>query len=208
MASVSALNTIQDFYIAYYQRPGDPSGLLYWADRLEAPGGSLEQVADAFGNSPESQALYGPINATTIGTVIDDIYLGLFDRPADAGWQGVLHRQVPRRHLLRGDHCLPHSRRRAKQRCGCRPEQGNRRRPLQRNGGRAHLCRSALRPRSRLQRHVRRRSRRGRRSRLPGSRHVESRDDPVGEETRRCSSRKTSRILATRSLEANVQSRT
>jgi len=71
-------------YIAYYQRPGDPSGLLYWANRLEAPGGNLEDVEAAFGNSPESQALYGPINSTTIGDVVDEIYQGLFGRLPDA----------------------------------------------------------------------------------------------------------------------------
>ncbi len=84
MASVQSLNTVQQMYIAYYQRPGDPSGLLYWANRLEAPGGSVQQIQDAFGNSAESQALYGPINSTTIGDVIDEIYLGLFGRLPDA----------------------------------------------------------------------------------------------------------------------------
>ncbi len=84
MASLESLNTVQKEYIAYYQRPGDPPGLLYWADRLEAPGGSLEQIIDAFGDSPEALALYGPINSVTIGFVIDEIYLGLFDRLPDA----------------------------------------------------------------------------------------------------------------------------
>jgi hypothetical protein len=84
MASVQSLNTIQEMYLSYYQRPGDPSGLLYWADQLEAPGGSLQLVEAAFGNSAESLALYGPINSTTIGDVVDKIYLGLFNRLPDA----------------------------------------------------------------------------------------------------------------------------
>ena len=83
MASVESLNTVQDLYIAYYQRPGDPSGLLYWADRLDT-GTSLSELEAAFGSSPESQALYGPINNDTIGDVIDAIYLSLFDRLPDA----------------------------------------------------------------------------------------------------------------------------
>ena len=83
MASVESLNTVQDLYIAYYQRPGDPSGLLYWAARLDT-GTDLSVLEAAFGNSPESQALYGPINSSTIGTVIDSIYLALFNRAPDA----------------------------------------------------------------------------------------------------------------------------
>jgi len=83
MASLLSLETVQDFYIAYYQRPADPSGQLYWADRLDAAGGDTTTISEAFGTSPESLALYGPINATTIGDVIDSIYLGLFDRLPD-----------------------------------------------------------------------------------------------------------------------------
>lgn len=85
MASQQSLNTVQQLYIAYYQRPADPSGMLYWANLLDANGGSLNNIDDAFGNSPESQALYGPINSSTIGHVIDEIYLALFNRLPDAG---------------------------------------------------------------------------------------------------------------------------
>lgn len=82
MASVESLNIVQDLYIAYYQRPGDPSGLLYWADRLDT-GTPLVDLEAAFGNAQESQDLYGPINSSTIGTVIDEIYLALFNRAPD-----------------------------------------------------------------------------------------------------------------------------
>ena len=88
MASVQSLTIVQEMFIAYYQRPGDPGGLLYWADRLEAPGGTLQQLEAAFGNSAESLALYGPIDSTTIGDVVDKIYQGLFGRlPDPAGKQ-------------------------------------------------------------------------------------------------------------------------
>ena len=83
MASVESLNIVQALYIAYYQRPGDPSGLLYWADRLDT-GTPLADVEAAFGNAQESQDLYGPINSSTIGDVIDQIYLALFNRAPDA----------------------------------------------------------------------------------------------------------------------------
>ena len=30
---------IHQMYIAYYQRPADPAGLIYWQDQLNANGG-------------------------------------------------------------------------------------------------------------------------------------------------------------------------
>jgi hypothetical protein len=84
MPSLQSYTTVQDLYIAYYQRPGDPSGLKFWAQMLEAPGTTLEQVEAAFGNAPESQALYGPINSSTISTVIDSMYMAMFNRLPDA----------------------------------------------------------------------------------------------------------------------------
>ena len=83
MASVQSLKTVQQLYIAYYQRPADPTGLLYWADRLDVNGGNLNEIDDAFGTSPETEALYGPINSSTIGDVIDAMYLAMFDRTPD-----------------------------------------------------------------------------------------------------------------------------
>ncbi|GAB6050853.1 hypothetical protein JCM16106_17020 [Hydrogenophilus islandicus] len=71
-------------YIAFYQRPADPSGLVYWASRLDAAGGSLSGIIDAFATSAEAQALYGTINANTIGNVVDAIYQALFNRAPDA----------------------------------------------------------------------------------------------------------------------------
>jgi hypothetical protein len=84
MASQQSLNTVQQLYIAYYQRPADSPGHVYWASILDSNGGNISAIDDSFGNSPESQALYGPINSATIGDVIDDIYVALFARVADA----------------------------------------------------------------------------------------------------------------------------
>lgn len=85
MAAADYLNTVQKIYIAFYQRPADPEGLAYWAGRLDAVKGNLAGIINAFATSDEAQSLYGPINANTIGTVIDSIYLALFGRVADAG---------------------------------------------------------------------------------------------------------------------------
>ena len=76
--------TVQSIFIAYYQRPADASGLRYWSERLVANGGDVNELINAFANSPESVALYGPINNATIGNVVDSMYLGMFGRLPDA----------------------------------------------------------------------------------------------------------------------------
>jgi hypothetical protein len=78
-------DTVQKVYIGYYQRPGDPGGLLYWAQRLATANGNLNEIIEAYANSPESQALYGAINGNNIGSVVDAIYMALFHRHAETG---------------------------------------------------------------------------------------------------------------------------
>jgi hypothetical protein len=78
-------DTVQKTYIGYYQRPADPGGLIYWAERLDATGGNLTEIIEAFANSAESQALYGTINSSNISTVVNGIYNALFGRNAEAG---------------------------------------------------------------------------------------------------------------------------
>lgn len=82
MASQASLDMIQKVYIAYYGRPADPLGQVYWADRLESEGGSLDSIIDAFGNSAEAEALYGGM---TEEQTVETLYQQLFDREADFG---------------------------------------------------------------------------------------------------------------------------
>jgi hypothetical protein len=79
------VDTVQKIYIGYYQRPADPCGLIYWANRLFNSGGNLSEIIEAFANSAESQALYGTINSSNISTVVNGIYNALFGRNAEAG---------------------------------------------------------------------------------------------------------------------------
>jgi hypothetical protein len=81
------LNAVHKVYIAYYQRPADPGGLHWWnEEKLVPANGNLNEIIDAYANSEEANRLYGPINETTIGGVIDKIYNGLFNRaPDEAG---------------------------------------------------------------------------------------------------------------------------
>lgn len=83
MAAAAYFDTVQKIFIAFYQRPADPAGLKYWADRIDTANGDAAAVVSAFATSPEAVTLYGPIDATTIGTVIDKIYLALFNKAPD-----------------------------------------------------------------------------------------------------------------------------
>ena len=78
-------NTVQKIYMGYYQRPADPGGLRYWARRLDSSNGDLNEIIQAYANSPESRTLYGDINSGNIGAVVDAIYLALFNRHAEPG---------------------------------------------------------------------------------------------------------------------------
>nr|MBF0684808.1 DUF4214 domain-containing protein [Pseudomonas sp.] len=84
MAVLDHFEAVQKIYIAFYQRPADPAGLTYWAKQVEAANGNTQAVMDLFANSDEATELYGPINADTIGDVIDKIYQALFGREPDA----------------------------------------------------------------------------------------------------------------------------
>lgn len=83
MAVADQFDTVQKIYIAFYQRPADPAGLKFWAENIDAAGGDISAVINAFATSDEATSLYGEINEETIGTVIDSIYQALFGRAAD-----------------------------------------------------------------------------------------------------------------------------
>lgn len=88
----TVIDTAQKVYIGYYQRPADPGGLLFWATGLDAyeldgnlDGTDIVPVLDQFANSAEARALYGgDITSSNIAAVIDNIYVGLFGRRAEA----------------------------------------------------------------------------------------------------------------------------
>lgn len=84
MAYTEYLDQVQKAYLAYYQRPADPAGQVYWAQRLEAANGNLDSLMNAFAHSEESGRLYGAINNDTIGNVIDAFYQAMFHRAPDA----------------------------------------------------------------------------------------------------------------------------
>jgi hypothetical protein len=86
-ASQSNLNTVQELYIAFYDRPADQIGLGYWANILASNGGNIQSILSSFVNSPEAQNLYGTITSSNVGNVINQIYEDLFNR--SAGSNGI-----------------------------------------------------------------------------------------------------------------------
>jgi len=80
MAASSYYSAVQKAYIAYYGRPADIGGLTYWADRLNAAGGNLSAIIQAFGTSAEAQDLYGDMS---YAAAVNTIYNQIFGRDAD-----------------------------------------------------------------------------------------------------------------------------
>jgi hypothetical protein len=82
--SVQAQNydeQVQEMYVAYYGRPGDPGGIDFWSGQLSANNGDLSAIIDSFGNSQEYIDEFG---ALTNSELINNIYQQLFGRDADA----------------------------------------------------------------------------------------------------------------------------
>lgn len=88
MATLSSVLQVQSMFIAYYGRPADPAGRTYWAERLDAVGGNLDAIIDAFGFSDEYLARYGSLSQSEL---VNAFYQQTFNRSADpAGLQFYL----------------------------------------------------------------------------------------------------------------------
>lgn len=82
-------NDLQKLYVAYFNRPGDTSGLANYEAQLEAAGTDAKAIAAVmaristeFSNSTEYKANFtGKTNAE----IVDTVYMNLFGRPADDG---------------------------------------------------------------------------------------------------------------------------
>ncbi|MCZ6831645.1 MAG: DUF4214 domain-containing protein, partial [Gammaproteobacteria bacterium] len=71
---------VQEMYVAYYGRPGDPGGVAFWAAQLDQQGGDLTAIIDDFGTSQEYIDQFG---ALTESELVNNIYQQLFGRDAD-----------------------------------------------------------------------------------------------------------------------------
>ena len=84
-ASIGSANPyagqVQQMYVAYYGRPGDPEGVDYWAGRLAEVGGNwIADLVNAFGTSAEYTERFAELANETL---IDNLYLQLFNRIAE-----------------------------------------------------------------------------------------------------------------------------
>lgn len=98
--------SVQRIYLAYFGRPADPAGLVYFAGLLQGENAptaiadlnaslgtnpKIKAIVDVFSTSQESQDLYGGDNSA----FIDAVYQSLFSRaPDDAGkayWVNALN---------------------------------------------------------------------------------------------------------------------
>ena len=77
---------VQKAYVAYYGRPADPGGQDYWASRMDAEGGSLDAIIEAFGYSDEFDRRYGGLTNTQLITRIYQQALGRDPDQAGLDW--------------------------------------------------------------------------------------------------------------------------
>lgn len=71
--------SIQQLYIAYFNRPADVGGLNFWLDSV-AKGVSLETISTQFAADAEYKAEYGGLNPDA---VVNRVYQNLFNRAPD-----------------------------------------------------------------------------------------------------------------------------
>ncbi|MDC7702734.1 beta strand repeat-containing protein [Vogesella indigofera] len=80
MAASAYFDAVQKLYVAYYGRPADTVGLNFWAEKIDAAGGKIEDVVDAFGTSAEAQTIYGNVS---IVTQVNNVFNNILGRDAD-----------------------------------------------------------------------------------------------------------------------------
>jgi len=98
-------DVVEQLYVAYYGRPADPAGLTYWEGALQAANApttiaglntaystpAVKAIVDSFGNSAESQALYGSGNASGfIGAIYQNVLGRAPDNAGGTYWSGLV----------------------------------------------------------------------------------------------------------------------
>lgn len=77
------IDNIERVYIAYYGRPGDPDGTVYWTGRFANNDGVWGELIGAFAASQEAQERFGGLDNETL---LRNLYQQMFNRePDDAG---------------------------------------------------------------------------------------------------------------------------
>lgn len=80
MATTAQIASIQQLYVAYFNRPADAAGLDFWAKQV-ANGATLDTISATFAATPEYKALFAGMSNDQ---VVNQIYQNLFNRAPDA----------------------------------------------------------------------------------------------------------------------------
>ena len=73
-------STVNSFYLAFYGRPADVSGLEFWSAQLARTNGDFSLLIDAFATSEEARVRF---SSQDTAARIDQIYQQLFNREPD-----------------------------------------------------------------------------------------------------------------------------
>lgn len=71
---------VQQFYVAYFNRPADVAGFNFWYAALNANGGNTAQISAEFAKSAEYRDAY--LGKSSI-EIVDQVYMNLFGRHPD-----------------------------------------------------------------------------------------------------------------------------
>lgn len=71
---------IQRLYVAYFNRPADPAGVIYWDKAITAANGSMAAVSAAFAASGEYKDMYAGMD---VNHVVGQVYQNLFGHAPD-----------------------------------------------------------------------------------------------------------------------------
>lgn len=80
MATTAQIASIQQLYVAYFNRPADAAGLDFWAKQV-TNGATLATISATFAATPEYKALFANLSNDQ---VVSTIYQNLFNRAPDA----------------------------------------------------------------------------------------------------------------------------
>lgn len=95
MSEFTTKQWIEAFYVAYFGRAGDPSGVAYWLTQVNTGVLDLAGVAENFAQQPEAQAEYAylntvlnfpgyPVSDAMYENFVVQVYQNLFERAPDA----------------------------------------------------------------------------------------------------------------------------
>ena len=84
--AINYTSQIEQLYVAYFDRPADPTGLAYWNNALNSNGGNTAVISAQFSVAPEYTATFSGL---TNDQIINQIYVNLFHRSAESA--GLLY---------------------------------------------------------------------------------------------------------------------